>query len=77
MNTQGSPIQSGDIVKMKTGYSAPGTVLEVMDRHPRADEPKFSTIRNVLGLPHVKVLWSDHEGVTLVPTIQIARVECE
>jgi hypothetical protein len=67
----------GDIVKMKAGYSSPGTVLEVMERHPRADEPRFHTIKNVLGLPHAKVLWSDHESVTLIPTIQIARVECE
>jgi len=70
-------LQVGDIVRMKAGYSAPGTVLEVMERHPRADEPRFHTIRNALGLPHAKVLWSDHESVTLVPTTQIARVECE
>jgi hypothetical protein len=71
-----SRIQPGDIVKMKAGYSAPGTVLEVMERHPRADDPRFHTIKNVLGLPHVKVFWSDLE-LELLPASQIERVECE
>jgi len=77
MSIQGSPIQLGDIVKMKAGYSAPGTVIEVMDRHPRADEPKFHPIKETLGQPHAKVLWSDHESLMLIPIIQIVRVECE
>jgi len=62
---------------MKAGYSAPGTVLEVMESHPRAGDPRFHTIKNVLVLPHVKVFWSDHESVTLTPASQIERVECK
>lgn len=70
-------LQVGDIVKMKHGYSAPGTVVEVMQRHPRADEPGFRSINNVLGKPHARVLWSDHEIMNITPIFQIARVECE
>lgn len=70
-------IHVGDIVRMKDGYSAPGTVLEVMDRSPRTDEPRYRSIRTVLDQPHARVFWSDYEEVTIVPTIKIMRVECE
>ena len=75
--SEGRTFQVGDLVKMKAGHSAPGTVLEVMDYHPRADEPQFRTIRQVLDQPYVKVFWSDHEVSNLVPIFQIVRFECE
>jgi hypothetical protein len=70
----GRMIHVGDIVKMKDGYSAPGTVIDVMERHPRADEPKFLLIREALGQPHAKVLWSDHEISEVIPVTQIVRL---
>jgi len=75
--SEGWNLQVGDLVKMKHGYSAPGTVLEVMERHPRADEPGFHSINSVLKMPHARVFWSDHEIMNLTPIMQIARVECE
>jgi len=75
--SEGWTLKIGDLVKMKAGYSAPGTVLEVMERHPRVDEPGFRSINNVLSMPHARVFWPDYEIVTLTPIMQIARVECE
>jgi len=72
--SEGRTFRVGDLVKMRAGYSAPGTVIEVMDHHPRADEPQFCYIRETLVQPHAKVLWSDHESATFIPVIQIVRL---
>jgi len=75
--SEGWTLNIGDLVKMKAGYSAPGTVLEVSDHHPKAKDPRFCAIKTILDQPHARVFWSDHEEVTIVPTAHITRFKCE
>jgi hypothetical protein len=70
-------LQVGDIVKMWFGHSRPGTVVEIFDRHPKADEPSFKEIRTRLSSPHVRVFWSDIEAFEVVRVSELVRVECE
>ena len=69
--------QVGDLVKMWFGHSRPGTVVEVLDRHPKADEPSFREIRPRLSSPHARVFWSDLEAFETVKSSELVRVECE
>ena len=68
-------VSKGSLVKMRLGHSGPGIVLEIMERHPRAAETHFSTIRSSLQEPHVKVFWHDLQANELVNLSKIEVVE--
>jgi len=75
--SEGWNLQVGDLVKMWFGHGRPGTVVEVFDRHPKADEPRFKEIRSRLSSPHARVFWSDLETFETVKSSELVRVECE
>ena len=70
-------IQVGDLVKMWLGAGTPGTVIEVLSSHPRADDPGLRDIRGRLLLPHARVFWSDLGVFELVKVSELVRLECE
>ena len=52
-------IAASDLVCTKLGWSGPGLVVELVERHPRLDEQQFEAIRRKLNRPHALVMWCD------------------
>lgn len=60
-------MKKGDLVKMKTGWSGPGILQEILKEHPRASEEQFGVISKRLKKRHVKVFWTLDQESEILP----------